>query len=357
MMTFTGWERMTIETEHGDVSGIAPIILSASRATDIPAFYPEWFMDRLKSGYVQWTNRFNGKRTYVSFEKGRVFVFWTKDARPIMKYLPVLDDRGLNYYFTCTLNDYEREGFEPNVPGLMERVRTFQGLSEMIGRDRVLWRFDPLLLSDSMTIDRLLDRIYGVGDLIHKFTEKLIISFIDVRAYRRVHLNLKANGFKDSREFTPDDMEKLAGGLREMNKGWNIDIRTCAEEADLSAYGITHNKCIDDDLMIRLFSHDGALMDFLGFTPADERVHPYRETGGKRGLSLKDRGQRKACGCVPSKDIGQYHTCMHLCVYCYANASAAHVRDNYLKHKREKEYGESILSVLAEDDGFARDAI
>ena len=146
-MSFSGWQKVTIKTINGDVVGIAPIIISASRATDIPAFYPEWFMHRLKEGYVKWINRFNGQSKYVSFEKTRAIVFWTKNPEPFMRYLPELDDTGIHYYFTFTLNDYEAEKLEPNVPELKKRIDTFRRLSEKIGKEMVVWRFDPLILT------------------------------------------------------------------------------------------------------------------------------------------------------------------------------------------------------------------
>jgi hypothetical protein len=135
-MSFTGWQKVTIKTQNGDVEGIAPVIISASRATDIPAFYPEWFMHRLRTRYVKWFNRFNGEHRYVSFEKVRAIVFWTKNADPIMKYLPELDEKNINYYFTYTFNDYETEKLEPNVPDLNKSIETFKRLSDAIGKGR-----------------------------------------------------------------------------------------------------------------------------------------------------------------------------------------------------------------------------
>ena len=107
-MSFRGWQKVTINTPNSTVDGIAPVIISASRATDIPAFYADWFMHRLGTGYVKWVNRFNGKSSYVSFDKTRAIVFLTKNAEPMMKYMSELDTRGINYYFTYTLNDYEK---------------------------------------------------------------------------------------------------------------------------------------------------------------------------------------------------------------------------------------------------------
>jgi DNA repair photolyase len=343
-MSFTGWQKTTIKTSQGDVEGIAPVIISASRATDIPALYSDWFIHRLTQGYVKWINRFNGQPRYVSFEKARAFVFWTKNSEPAVKYLHELDSKNLNYYFTYTLNDYEADGIEPNVPPLVKRIETFKRLSYAIGKEKVVWRFDPLILSKKITTDKLLEKIHGVGSKIHSHTEKLVISFIDFKLYKKVQQNLRTVGFKDCKEFTPEDIIKIATGLQEMNKEWNLQIATCAEATDLSEYGIAHNKCIDADLLIRLFNHDKELMDFLGYVPPESGLLPFIDPKGKsRPRVLKDLGQRKDCGCIPSKDIGQYGTCVHGCAYCYANASPEIAQRNFQRHRSLKEYSEAIL--------------
>jgi DNA repair photolyase len=342
-MQIKGWKKKTIKTPNGDVEGIAPIIISASRATDITALYSDWFIRRLTQGYVKWINRFSGQHQYVSFEKARAFVFWTKNPEPFIKYLPELDRRNLNYYFTYSLNDYEAEGLEPNLPPLKHRIETFNKLSDTIGKEKVVWRFDPLVLSESITTDRILEKIQSVGSHIRGHTSKLVISFIDIRLYKKVSRNLAASGFKDCKEFTLESMRDIGKGLREMNRDWNLQIATCAETTDLSEYGIVHNKCIDDGLMIRLFSHDKELMDFLGYVPPESGLLPFIDARDKRTRVLKDPGQRKDCGCILSKDIGQYDTCIHGCVYCYANVSSKIAQLNFMRHRSRKEYPEAIL--------------
>jgi hypothetical protein len=324
------WNKTVIKTGNGNFEGKAPVIISASRATDIPAFYSDWFIHRLRTGYVAWINQFNNNRMYISFQQAWVIVFWTKNAHPMIQHIPELNDRGMNYYFTHTLNDYQDENLEPNVPSLRERIETFKILSDTIGKNKVIWRFDPLILSKDITVERLIDKIHDIGTQIHRHTEKLVISFIDIQAIKKVERNLRSAGFKDCREFTPDDMYRLAEMLQKVNREWGIDIATCAEAVNLSMYGIQHNKCIDDGLLINLFPGDKELMDFLG--------HP-RATG----KVLKDSGQRKACGCVPSKDIGQYNTCAHQCIYCYANTSPQTATENYNKHMASDRDGETII--------------
>ena len=335
------WDNIAIKSEKGFVNGIAPVVISASRATDIPAFYSDWFMHRLRTGYVKWINRFSGRPQYVSFEGTRVIVFWTKNPKPMFRYLSELDGRNLNYYFTFTLNDYVDEKLEPRLPSLDERIRTFQDLSDVIGREKVIWRFDPLIITNTITVDRLLEKISRVGEKLYHHTRKLVISFIDINRYRKVKHNLTKSGFTHCREFTRADIKQLATGLQQMNSHWGLDIRTCAEEIDLSDFGILPNKCIDDELMVKMFQKDRQLMDFLNHD-SYKKNNRHSEEPVKKKI-FKDKGQRKHCRCIPSKDIGQYNTCMHLCLYCYANTSQNVVERNYLQYHNQDHYCESIL--------------
>ena len=326
------WQKSKINVKGETIEAVAPLIISASRSTDIPAFHSEWFMERLKAGYLKWINPFNRQPQYVSFEKVRVVVFWTKNAKPIIKYLPEIDNKGVNYYFTFTINDYETEGLEPHIPSLKERIKTFKELSEKIGKEKVIWRFDPLVLTDNLGIKELVKKIEKVGAEIHSFTEKLVISFADISTYNRVKNNLTKRRIK-FRNFDENNMRDIASELQRLNKKWGLEIATCAEKVDLSAYGIKHNKCVDDQLMLKLFKKDPILMNFLGY---EDTLY-----GNELGQNLKDKGQRKECGCIISKDIGQYNTCKHLCVYCYANHSEQLVKTNFEK-KSKSPFGESI---------------
>ncbi len=331
------WDSVEITTDNGTKeAAIAPLIISASRSTDIPAFYGRWFFNRLKRGYCKWINPFNQRPQYVSFEKTRAVVFWSKNPRPIFSFLRELDDRGVGWYFLYTLNDYEAEHLEPRVPSVEERIETFQALSEKAGRHRVIWRFDPLVLTDRIGPPELLRKIARIGDQIHSHTEKLVISFIDVLKYPRVRKNLDHAGVK-WRVFDEKDIHDMAVGIGELARGWGVTAATCAESADLSAYGIHHNRCIDDELILRVTESDGDIVSLLESKPGSQLSLSFSS-----GVThpMKDKGQRQACGCIVSKDIGQYLTCGHLCVYCYANASPARVEKNRRMASRE---GESIL--------------
>ena len=303
-MGFEGWEKLFAPAENGDtVEAVAPVIVSASRRTDIPAFHAEWFGERLRAGSVKWTNPFNGLPQYVSFARTRAIVFWTKNPKPLLPYLGDLDRQGLDYYFQFTLNDYEAEGLEPHLPSLEERIKTFADLSGCVGRSRVIWRYDPLLLADGLDVDRLVERVARVGELVHPFTEKLVIAFADVERYVRVRTRLRRYG-RGCREPSADEMRVFAEKLVTAARPWGLAIATCAEAIELKDLGIEKNRCIDDRLLARLFPDDAELLRFLGPEKTRHR--------------LKDKGQRKECGCIVSKDIGAYDTCPHLCRYCYA---------------------------------------
>jgi Domain of unknown function (DUF1848) len=325
------------------VDAIAPLVISASRSTDIPAFYGDWFMERLRAGYAKWVNPWNGAPLYVSLGNARLFVFWSKNPGPFLPHLADLKRRGHRFYTLFTLNDYTAEGLEPGVPPLEDRISTFRALSRMTGRARVVWRCDPLLLAPALDVAGLLERVRALGDAISPYTERMVISFIDIAKYPRVARNLENRGFGGVREFSPAEEEEFAAGLRELNRSWDLVITTCAEKRDLSRYGIGRGQCISYDLMVREFGDDPVLGQFLGRpgSPGPAADRSLLATPGH----LRDPGQRSACGCVVAKDIGQYGTCPHLCVYCYANPSPGVVRRRY-EAFREKAargiFGESI---------------
>lgn len=343
-------DKLSITTDDGkQVEATAPIIISASRSTDIPAFYAKWFFNRLAKGYCAWYNPFNQQKMYISFERCRVIVFWTKNPAPIIPYLPELDKRGIHYYFQVTLNDYMQEGFEPNVPPVAKRVETFKKMSQLIGKERVIWRFDPLIVTPQLTPRMLLTRIWHIGNELKGYTDKLVISFVDVKAYRKVQSNL----VKETPYYTKENVEQaemteaqrteIIEGLvklREIWKqdGWNLEMATCAEEVDLDKYDISHNRCIDGELMKRIFADDKELVYYLHTLKWPEKdmfgeIPPIPQ----KAKSVKDTGQRKICGCMVSKDIGMYNTCRHFCVYCYANTSKEVVLKNMEKHNDESE--------------------
>ena len=339
-------DRIEIVNDGGDtVFAQAPVIISASRSTDIPAFYSDWFLHRLKKGYSAWMNPFNGVKSYVSYKHVRLIVFWSKNPEPLLDPSGILDyltEHGINAYIQFTLNDYVSEGIERGVPPLDKRIDTFKRLVDRLGFGKVIWRFDPLILTDSIDVDALLEKCSNIGEQLKGYTEKLVFSFADISDYRKVKSNLLAGGIR-YREFSETDMLTFSCGLQRLNKEWGLTLATCGERIDLDRFGIVHNKCVDDDLMIKYFSDDEILMRHLG-VEIESDLFTGERVVIKSKKSNKDKGQRLYCGCIASKDIGQYNTCIHMCEYCYANSSKELARKNYMAH-RDNPLSETITGL------------
>jgi len=327
-MRFNGWQKITIKTDDGDsADAIAPLIVSASRATDIPAFYSQWFFDRLQKGYVRWVNPFNRKSQYISFEKTRLIVFWSKNPHTMIRYLPVLDSLNIHWMLQYTLNDYEQEHLERNVPSLAARIETFKKLSSIAGPQRVLWRFDPIIINKQLSAEKIIEKIYKIGTEIHSFTSRLTISFLVL--YNKVVHSMKCAGMEIDGDVSGETVGKICSAVQSMRREWGIDVFSCAMERNLDNYDIHHGACIDPDLISRVFDSDPLLKSFCGTAPHQMELLPL--PGMSAVHPYKDPGQRKACRCIASKDIGAYDTCPHFCTYCYANNSEKAVLTNLSK--------------------------
>lgn len=340
-------DKINILLEDGltNVSAHAPVIISASRSTDIPAFYCDWFFHRLNVGYSVWTNPFNGVKMYISYANTRFIVFWSKNPRPLLNHLVELKKQSIGCYIQFSLNDYEEERLEKGVPPLTDRIETFKMLVNELGKGSVIWRFDPLMLTDDIDINKLLLKIENIGNQLVGYAEKLVFSYADIKEYRKVESNLKANNIP-YHEWTEEKMIEFASKLVELNKknNWNFKLATCGEKGRYP--GIEPNHCIDDELIIRRGYQDKELMAFL---QAELKPMPIADLFGEveelpadsivlgNGMYVtrgnnKDKGQRDFCGCMKSKDIGQYNTCIHMCEYCYANTSKQAAAANYRSH-------------------------
>jgi DNA repair photolyase len=292
------------------------MIISASRRTDIPAFHAEWFMNRLRAGYFYRVNPFNPQQvTGFSLNPEHVdaVCFWTKNPRPLMRHLDELNSRGLRYYFQFTLNPYN-EIFEPKMPPLDERIATFIELAERIGPERVVWRYDPIILTSVTPVEWHLDLAETLAGRLKNATRRLMFSFCDVygKGQGRLRKSLAGTGisFKDITAGQHEEaLALVAIGFKTIAEHNAMGIFTCSEKADLTAFGIKHGACIDGNLLRELFAVNVS--------------------------SVKDRNQRTACGCVESADMGGYNTCGFGCTYCYANYSEALLdgnRRNFYPH-------------------------
>lgn len=309
---------------------IHPVIISVSRATDIPGFYMDWFLHRFHEGSIIWKNPYRqSRRQRVLFDNTRAAVFWTKDPGSLLVNADKIDDLGLHWYAQVTLNDYEGLGYELRVPLLEKRICDFQNMSRRLGKERVVWRFDPLLLSDTISLSSLQERIENLFSLLGPFCERMVFSYIDLR-YRGVMRNIRQYGLTDVREFLPEEKLQIAGVLERCAKQYGVLVMACCQELDLSSYGIVPGRCIDDRIFRRIATHDP---EFISWLDRDAR---------------KDTGQRAHCTCIVSKDVGEYSTCLHQCRYCYANRSDEVVASRYLLHRQAINRGVIPESIVPE---------
>jgi DNA repair photolyase len=277
------------------------MIISASRRTDIPAFYSDWFFNRLNDGIVDVRNPVNKNlisRVLLNPQLIDCIVLWTKNPKPLMKRLKELES--YNYYFQFSLNPYDKT-LEPSVPKKTEIIKTFTELSNKIGKHRVNWRYDPIFYTDKIDFEYHVKYFEKLAIKLHKYTERCTISFIDL--YKKTERNLKGT---TARELTEQEMIELSSELVNIANKYNLVLETCSEDINLDNLGIGHGKCIDNKLIERIIN--GKLK------------------------TKKDKYQRTACGCVESIDIGAYNTCLHKCLYCYANFNNETVKKNWNNH-------------------------
>lgn len=300
------------------------MIISASRRTDLPAFYSEWLFNRFKEEYVLVRNPMNihqvGKIN-LSPDVIDGIVFWTKNPMPMMGRLSELEK--YTYYFQFTLTAYDCD-VEPNIPSKNELIiPAFQDLSKAIGRDRVIWRYDPIFFNDRYTMEYHCKYFRVLSSKLSDYTEKCTVSFLDL--YKNTERNVRPLNIQVE---TLEMQHELMQRFSEIAKEYGFYIDTCAEIIDLGSLDIPHACCIDKDRF--------------------ERIGNYKLTLGK------DPNQRAECGCVASIDIGTYNTCKHGCLYCYANYSQNIVNKNAMVHDPNSPL---LFGEIREDDVIKERAI
>lgn len=295
------WEKKVLKQGHVTKMITLPIILSASRRTDIPAFFADEFMRHWQNRIFQVPNPFNPLQIELdSTEKIRIINFWTKDGISLLPHLPKLLDEGIGILFLYTLNDYEDESWEKCQRPLAERLETFKRIATMIGKEKIRWRFDPIILTET-NADHLLRKAERIANVLEGYTSECIFSFLDIGRYKTVRTRMMRSG----REIPVlDDEMKLhfARNLQRICGTYGISLASCSEMTDFSAAHIKRSSCIDGNQIAKLFPEDKIVQDFI--------------TAWKG--KLKDKNQREECGCIWSKDIGIYGTCRFDCTYCYA---------------------------------------
>jgi hypothetical protein len=286
------------------------VIISASRRTDIPAFYARWFATRLRAGYCEVKNPFNAgqvSRVSLAPEDVAAIVFWTRDPRPMLPLLPKLRAMGHEPFFLVTLMDNPR-AMDPKCPGPETSVPTFAALAEALP-GRVTWRYDPLVLTEATppdwhrrTFERLVSRLAGL-------TDRVMVSLME--PYRKIARRLAALAEAGYPLLTaePDTTLGLLADLRDMAASRGMRLFTCSQSEAYVAAGIAPGRCIDPDWIAA--------------------------RTGKPVPEARDPHQRPRCGCAPSKDIGAYDTCPFGCAYCYASVNFVRSRANFARHDPE----------------------
>jgi hypothetical protein len=284
------------------------MIISASRRTDVPAFYSDWLMKRLEESFCDVPNPFNPaqiSRVSLKPEEVDAMVFWTRNASPLLHHLLELDRRGYRYIFLYTVMDNPR-ALDPRRPSLKDALATFKALSDRIGPERVIWRYDPIVFSSASPPEFHMETYETLSRALRGYTRRSITSVMThYRKVRQRLIGLREKGVEVTacEEQAFAELMRFMASVAEEN---GMTLFSCAQERDLAAYGILPGKCVDDGLI--------------------------REVFGVEVSHVKDPSQRKACGCVVSKDIGMYDTCLYGCVYCYATTSFDKAKENYRKH-------------------------
>jgi len=278
------------------------MIISASRRTDIPAYYSQWLFRRLKEGYALVRNPVNFHQvSRISLTPDAVdgIVFWTKNPIPMLDDLHRLRDYA--YYFQFTINAYGTD-VEPRIPSKRDFIiPAFQKLSQQIGPHRVVWRYDPVFLSETYSPEYHIHYFEQLAKRLSPHTETCVISFLDT--YRNTEDNMAGLGMRAA---AVQEMRSLAGQLAEIAKSYGLKMQSCAEDMVLEEWGIARGRCVDGQLFERILQR------------------PLR--------TKKDPNQRPECGCVESLDLGAYNTCRGGCRYCYACFDERTVRRNTKKH-------------------------
>lgn len=293
------------------------MILSVSRRTDIPCLYSDWFFRRLQEGFVLVRNpRKPHLLSRISLDRSVLdgIVFWSKNPLPMIPYLSLLD--GIPYYIQFTLTSYGQD-VEPGLP--MKNsvlVPGFQKLSSQIGSKRLVWRYDPIFLNETYTVEYHCKYFERLCQKLSSYTDTCIISFLD--SYRNTQRNQKRLSMRAPNR---DEIYLMAKSFSDSAKDTGISLFTCAEKIDLSGKGIRHASCIDQ---IRM-----------------------EQIGGYSLNVKKDQNQREACGCVESIDIGAYNSCTNGCLYCYANYAKDLCKTQHYKHCPDSPL---LIGVPTEED-------
>jgi len=279
-------------------------LISASRRTDLPAFYSDWFMERVRSGSASWVNPFNGTVSSVSLAAQDVaaVVFWTRNFSPMLRHLDELESRGFRYLIHFTLTGLPRI-YETHVPSVRSAVKQMRALAQRIGPHRVLWRYDPILISRDSDADFHRSNFRLLSRDLEGATHQCSVSFVEI--YGKVRRNFTRRNLPLP---NPDDSQRrqLASELAEIGARHQIIVKACCSD-ELLSDGVEKARCVDREQVLGIWPD-------LQFEAASAPT-------------------REQCGCSRSFDIGAYDTCLHGCIYCYATRDRGIAQSRHQRHQ------------------------
>lgn len=277
------------------------MIINTGQRTDIPAFFSDWFMNRVNEGFVLVRNPYNASavtRFTIDPKLVDLIGFCTKNPEPMLPYVKELDERGFGQFWHMTITPYGRD-IEPNVPDKNKCLETFIKLSALVGVNRIAWRYDPILISQKYSADYHRRAFEKMAAALCGWTDSCVISFIDLFA------KVKKN-FPEARSLNDAEKIELGRDLIKIAENYKMKVRTCGEGNILKDYGAIVSGCITQEVYERAV---GCKLLFPRFKPS-----------------------RSECACYLSCDIGAYSTCAHYCRYCYANSDWRAVKENAKRH-------------------------
>ena len=290
------------------------MILNTGLRTDIPGFFSEWFYNRIEDGFVYVRNPYAKNQIYsyrLDPELIDCIIFCTKNPKPMFENLEKIDK--FNQYWHITITPYEKE-IEPNVPPMNDVLESFKYLSKKLGKENVTLRYDPIFINEKYTLEKHIESFEYIINSLSGYTTEAIISFIDL--YEKTKRN-----FPKAREVTKDERLKLGKEFAQIGKKNNITIKTCVEGSELDKFGIDSSGCMTKEVIERAIN---------------------------KNLNVpKQKARNGECYCLLNNDIGEYNTCDHGCLYCYANSNKRLVKRNLKLHDPKSPI---LIGEIKEDD-------
>lgn len=290
------------------------MILNTGLRTDIPGFFSEWFYNRIDEGFVYVRNPYAKNHIYsykLDPELIDCIIFTTKNPRPMFRNLEKIDK--FNQYWHVTITPYGKE-IEPNVPPVDEVIDSFKFLSERLGKEKVTLRYDPIFISEKYSLEKHIDSFDYILDSLSDYTTEAIISFIDL--YEKTKRN-----FPNAKEVTQDERLRIGEEFAKIGEKYNIKVKTCVEGTELERFGIDSSGCMTKEVI---------------------------EKAINKNLNIpKQKARNGECYCLLNNDIGEYNTCDHGCLYCYANSNKRLVKRNLKLHDPKSPL---LIGQIKEDD-------